>query len=80
MNFMKKSSKDSVEGQPAVLQETPPDYGFSLPVEPGYRELPPKGSWEAGYRLSLAALESVKGRTEIFTRRDQCMCDVEFKA
>lgn len=76
---MNESSKGSVEGQPAFLREAPPDYDFRLPVEPGFRDLSPKGTWEAGYRLSLAALESVKRRPEIFTHRDQCMCDVEFK-
>lgn len=77
---MNESSNGSVENQPDALRETSPDYGFDLPVEPGYRERPPKGTWEAGYRLSLAALESVKRRPEIFVQRDQRMCDVEFKA
>ncbi|MBI3878314.1 MAG: hypothetical protein HY300_20520 [Verrucomicrobia bacterium] len=77
---MNVSSKDSVEHQPDVLRETPPDYGFVLPVEPGYRERPPKGSWEAGYRLSLAGLELVKDRPELFIQRDLLMCNVEFKA
>ncbi len=77
---MNVSSKGSVEREPDALRETPPDYGFDLPVEPGCRESPPRGSWEAGYRLSLAALESTKRRPEIFVQRDQRMCDVEFKA
>jgi len=77
---MNVSSKGSVEQHPDALRETPPDYGFDLPVEPGYRERPPKGSWEAGYQLSLVALESVKGRPEVFALRDRCMSDVEFKA
>ena len=83
MNFMNASSKDSPDSpasRPAASCETPPDYQFDLPVDPGYRERPPKGSWEAGYRLSLAALELVKHRPEVFAERDRQMCDVEFKA
>ena len=76
---MNVSSNGSPENPPESLRETPPDYGFVLPVEPGYRELPPSGTWEAGYRLSLAALELVKDRPEIFVHRARCMCDVEFK-
>lgn len=76
---MNVSSNGSPENPPESLRETPPDYGFVLPVEPGYRELPPSGTWEAGYRLSLAALGLVKDRPEIFVHRARCMCDVEFK-
>ncbi|MBN9691632.1 MAG: hypothetical protein J0M24_15445 [Verrucomicrobia bacterium] len=49
-----------------------------LPVDPGFRSLPPSGSWEDGYRLSLAALELVKDRPEVFLARSQRMVDVEF--
>ena len=77
---MNSSSNDSPENPPAASCETPPDYQFDLPVVPGYRERPPKGSWEAGYRLSLAALELVKNRPEVFAERDRQMCNVEFKA
>ena len=83
MNFMNASSKDSPDSpasRPAAGPKTPPDYQFELPVVPGYRERPPAGSWEAGYRLSLAALELVKHRPEVFAERDRQMCDVEFKA
>jgi hypothetical protein len=79
-HFMNPSSNDPPEIRPAASPETPSDFQFELPVEPGYRERPPKGSWEAGYRLSLAALELVKNRPEVFAERDRQMCDVEFKA
>ena len=62
-----------------VLRESPADFSFDLPVDRGYRELPPKGSWEAGYRLSLAALELVKDRPEVFEERDRHRCEVEFR-
>jgi hypothetical protein len=48
-------------------------------VDATYRERPPRGSWEAGYRLSLAALKMVNGRPEVFAQRDRRMCIVEFK-
>jgi hypothetical protein len=56
----------------------PEEYAFELPIEPDYRERPPEGSWEAGYRLSLMALEIVKNRPEVFEERDKCMRSVEF--
>ena len=80
MNASANDSPDSPPNPPAAAHETPPDYQFDLPVVPGYRERPPAGSWEAGYRLSLAALELVKNRPEVFAERDRQMCDVEFKA
>lgn len=80
MNASSNASPDSPAPRPAASRETPLDLEFELPVEPGYRERPPKGSWEAGYRLSLAALELVKNRPEVFAARDRQMCDVEFKA
>ena len=61
------------------VNETPADYGFELPVEPGYRERPPKGSVEAGIQLGLKALEQIKNRPEIFARRELHRYTVEFK-
>ena len=60
-------------------RELPEEYRFELPVEPNYRERPPRGSWEAGYRLSLMALELVKNRPDVFEERDQRMCSAEFQ-
>ena len=76
---MNASSDDSNKSKPDALRETPPDYGFELPVEPGYRERPPKGSVEAGIQLGLMALEQVKDRPEIFAQRELHRCTVEFK-
>jgi len=76
---MNESSKELNERSPSVLKEPAGNFDFELPVEPGYRERPPKGSWEAGYYLSLMALEMVKNRPEIFEERDRRMCSVEFK-
>lgn len=76
------STNDSCAGsddsRPTVLREEPAAYGLTLPVDPTFRSLPPAGSWEDGYRLSLAALELVKDRPEIFAQRSARMCDVEF--
>jgi len=74
---MNSSSKDS-EKDDAALKERSAEHQFELPVESGYREQAPEGSWEAGYRLSLEALKMVKDRPEIFKKRDQRMCGVEF--
>lgn len=76
---MNESSNDSVDPAPGELRETPPDYGFELPTEPGYRERPPRGSIEAGIRLGLLALEQIKERPQIFEQREARRCDVEFK-
>jgi hypothetical protein len=57
----------------------PVDLDFELPVEPGYNSLPPKGTWEDGYRLSLAGLEMVKDRPWIWEEREKWRCHVEFK-
>lgn len=65
-------------GERPVWQEAPAGFGLMLPVDPGFRSLPPSGSWEDGYRLSLAALELVKDRPEVFLARSQRMVDVEF--
>lgn len=80
MNASANDSPDSPAARPAASRETPPDLEFELPVASGYRERPPTGSWEAGYRLSLAALEFVKDGPEVFAARDRQMCDVEFVA
>lgn len=60
------------------LESSLVDLAFELPIEPGYRELPPKGTWEAGYELSLLALEMVKDRPEIWEQRNARMVTVEF--
>ena len=75
---MNASSNDSSDGNADALRDAPLDMGFQLPVEPGYRERPPKGSWEAGYELSLIALASVKDRPEIWEQRNARMVNVEF--
>ncbi len=80
MNASSNDSPDSPANRPAAARETSPDLQFDLPVVPGYRERPPAGSWEAGYRLRLAALELVENRPEVFAERDRQRCDVEFKA
>ena len=74
---MNESSNESVNS--SELKELPSKDRFELPVDPNYRERPPRGSWEAGYRLSLMALELVKNRPEIFEQRDQRMCSAEFR-
>lgn len=75
---MNASSNESPEPDPQVLHEASSEYQLDLPVEPGYREIPPPGTWEDGYRLSLEALELARDRPEIFAQRDQRMCAVEF--
>jgi hypothetical protein len=76
---MTNSADDSeaADGSEAI-RETPPTYELDLPVAPDYHEQPPQGSWEAGYALSLRALELVQHRPEIFEQRNQRMCAVEF--
>ena len=75
---MSASSNDSGDGNAGAIHDAPLDLSFQLPVEPGYRELPPKGSWEAGYELSLLALEFVKDRPEIWEQRRARVVNVEF--
>lgn len=76
---MKKYFEDSDESSKAdSLNEKAPDYDLDLPVAPGFRNRPPKGTWEDGYRLSLLALEAVSGRPAIFEHRSRLMCPVEF--
>lgn len=76
------STNDSCAGsdnsESAMLRDEPAAYGLTLPVDSTFRSLPPAGTWEDGYRLSLAALELVKDRPEIFAERSRRMCDVEF--
>ena len=43
----------------------PLDFDFELPIEPGFDSLPPKGTWEDGYKLSLMGLEMIKDRLDI---------------
>jgi len=57
----------------------PLDFDFELPIEPGFDSLPPKGTWETGYKLSLMGLEMIKDRPEIWEERKRRRCDVEFK-
>ncbi len=75
---MSESSNDMIRPQAEVLRELPAEYRYELPVEPGHRDLPPKGDINAGIRLSLLALEQVRNRPEIFAARDAQRCDVEF--
>ena len=76
------STNDSCSGSdspaPAVVHEESAAYGLILPVDPSFRSLPPTGTWEDGHRLSVAALELVKDRPEIFAQRSARMCDVDF--
>jgi hypothetical protein len=55
------------------------DFDFELPIEPEFISLPPKGTWEAGYKLSLMGLEMIKDRPQIWEERERRRCDVEFK-
>jgi hypothetical protein len=50
-----------------------------LPIEPDFLSLPPNGTWEDGYKLSLMGLEMIKDRPEIWEERNRRRCDVEFK-
>lgn len=55
------------------------DFDFELPIEPDFLSLPPGGTWETGYKLSLMGLEMIKDRPWIWAERNQRRCDVEFK-
>jgi len=61
------------------FRETPSPYALALPVARDFSADAPRGTWEDGYRLSLAALEIVRDRPEVFVQRDARMCAVEFK-
>jgi len=65
--------------QPDALKEPAATYGLDLPVAPAWFSDPPPGSVDDGIRLSLAALEQAKGRSEIFRERDRQRCLAEFK-
>ena len=74
-----RSGSDSPPAsEPVRLHDASSPYALDLPVAPAWFSEPPNGSWEAGYRLSLAALEMVKNRPEIFEERTRQMVDVEF--
>lgn len=79
LELMKKSDNDSADFRPAELREVPPDYQFELPVQPGYRERPPRGSVDDGIALSLVALAQAADRPEIFVQREARRCRVEFQ-
>lgn len=74
-------SSPEPEPEPEPEQRPPPDPSpdaFELPVAPGFHSQAPKGSFEDGWQLSLLALEAIKDRPEIFTRRSQHMVNAEF--
>jgi hypothetical protein len=60
------------------LKEQSSPYAMDLPVAPAWFSEPPKGTIDDGIRLSLAILESVKNRPEVFEERARQMVDVEF--
>jgi hypothetical protein len=64
--------------QPDELKEQAASYQLDLPVAPAWFSDPPKGTMNDGIRLSMAILETVKNRPEIFEERVRQMVDVEF--
>lgn len=58
--------------------QTPSTLGFGLPIVPNWASEPPAGTMEDGIRLSIAIIESVKNRPEVFEERDRQRVDVEF--
>lgn len=64
--------------QPDELKDARLPYGLDLPIAPAWFSDPPKGTMDDGIRLSLAILESVKNRPEIFEERARQRVDVEF--
>lgn len=64
--------------QPDELKEQPAPYVLDLPIAPAWFSEPPRGTMDDGIQLSLAALEMVKNRPEIFEERARQMVDVEF--
>ena len=64
--------------QPDKLKDKTVPYLLDLPVAPAWFSDPPKGTMEDGIRLSVAILETVKNRPEIFEERDRQRVDVEF--
>ncbi len=57
---------------------SPRVFDIDLPIAPAWFSDPPKGTMEDGIRLSLAILESIKNRPEIFEERARQRVDVEF--
>ena len=51
---------------------------WQLPVDPNFKSTPPKGTWEDGYWMSVAALEEAVKHPEIWEERRKRMCSVEF--
>jgi hypothetical protein len=51
---------------------------WQLPVDPNFKSTPPKGTWEDGYWLSVAALEEAEKHPEIWEERRKRMCTKEF--
>ena len=79
LNSMNDSAKNSQpSGEDLSLHDPTSPYALDLPAAPDWFSAPPKGTWEDGYRLSLAALEMVQDRPEIFAQREQRRCGVEF--
>lgn len=64
--------------QPDELKEQAAPHSFDLPVAPAWFSDPPTGTMNDGIRLSIAILETVKNRPEIFEERARQMVDVEF--
>lgn len=64
--------------QPDELKEARLPYGLDLPIAPAWFSEPPKGTMEDGIRLSIALLEGIKNRPEIFEERARQRVDVEF--
>ena len=64
--------------KPIAEYQTDEYFELDLPAAPDWFSVPPKGTWEDGYRLSFAALEMIKDRPEIFEQREQRRCRVEF--
>ena len=69
-----------MNNEPDELKETSASCDFDLPVAPAWFSKAPSGTMDDGIRLSLAALEQVKGRPEVFAQRRRQMCDAEFIA
>jgi hypothetical protein len=65
---------ESSEPTPSVN----PDCELSAPA-PTYGPLPSSASWEAGYKMSLIALEKLKDQPEFWEERRKDRCYVEFK-
>lgn len=64
--------------QPDEMKEARVPYALDLPIAPAWFSDPPKGTIDDGIRLSLAMIESLKNRPEIFEERARQRVDVEF--